>query len=348
MKNRRDFIAGSLAASAGTLSLPAVSGSTPNAAASGNSPTNGESPIRPYRPSTAWVDIPALPAAAHFPPGFRWGTATASYQIEGAWNEDGKGESIWDRFAHTPGMIKGGDTGDMACDSYHRYAEDIAIMKQLSQKSCRFSVAWPRVQPTGTGPPSQKGLDHYSRFVDALLEAGIRPVCTLYHWDLPQALEDRGGWPNRDLAGYFADYAEIVTKALGDRITTWAIFNEPWVFTFLGYGTGVHAPGRKSAPDFLRAAHTVNLAQGEASRAMKAVAPKASVGSAFSVSPAYPKTDSDADQAAADRFHAFNNEYFLHTALRGEYPRAFAVAPPYDVMGFLPGDDALMRAPLDW
>jgi beta-glucosidase len=149
-------------------------------------------------------------AGARFPQGFLWGMATAAYQVEGAWNEDGKGESIWDRFTHTTGKIKGAATGDIACDHYHRYREDIAILKRLNQKSYRFSISWPRIQPAGTGTPNPKGLDHYSRVVDAALEAGIRPFCTLYHWDLPQALEDRGGWPNRDLAAYFADYAGIL------------------------------------------------------------------------------------------------------------------------------------------
>ena len=346
MENRRYFIAGSLA-SASSLS---VAFTTPDSATStsGGHDNGGAPPSQPYRPETALVELPANFATARFPERFFWGTATAAYQIEGAWNKDGKGESIWDRFAHTAGMIKGGDTGDTACDSYHRYAEDIAIMKELNQKSCRFSVAWPRIQPNGIGAVNQTGLDHYRRFVDTLLKADIRPVCTLYHWDLPQALEDQGGWPNRELVGYFAEYAGIVAKALGDRIATWAIFNEPWVFTYLGYGTGSHAPGRKSGPDFLRAAHTVNLAQGEAFRAMKAEAPKAAIGTAFSVSPGYPKSDSAADRAAAERFHAWNNLYFLHTAIHGEYPRAFAGQPPYEEMGFKPGDSEIMKAPLDW
>jgi beta-glucosidase len=302
----------------------------------------------PYADATATVPIPGDIADVPFPKDFFWGTATASYQVEGAWNEDGKGESIWDRFAHTVGKIKGGDIGDVACDSYHRYPEDIAIMKQLSQKSCRFSLAWPRIQPAGTGAVNRKGLDHYSRFVDALLEASIRPVCTLYHWDLPQALEDKGGWPNRDLAGTFADYAGVVTKALGDRITTWAIFNEPWVFTYVGYGMGHHAPGRKGEGLFLRAAHTVNLAQGEAFRAMKAASPKAAIGSAHSMSPGTPRTNSQANRAAAERYHALNNLYFLHTAIHGKYPKAFVSKPPYEVMGFKPGDGKIMRAPFDW
>ena len=289
-------------------------------------------------------------SAAQFPQGFLWGTATASYQVEGAWNEDGKGESIWDRFAHTPGKVKNGDTGDVACDQYHRYAEDIALMRELHQKSYRFSLSWPRIQPDGTGAPNAKGLDHYSQLVDALLAAGIRPSCTLYHWDLPQALEDKGGWTNRDLAGSFADYAAIVARALGDRITTWALFNEPYVFAEAGYGTGVHAPGRKEgAAGFLRAAHTANLAQGDAYRAMKAISPKAQIGGAYSMSPGAPATDSQADRAAAERFHALNNVYFLEAALKGKYPDAFIDPDEASrLMGFRPGDGERMRAALDW
>ena len=334
--NRRDFLTHSLAlAGSASLSRHGFASSARSAAA----PTS----------AVAAAGMPAIDiAGAQFPKDFFWGSATASYQVEGAWQEDGKGESVWDRFSHTTGKVKGGDTGDAACDSWHRYKEDIAIMKQLNQKSCRFSVAWPRIQPTGSGAVHQKNLDHYSKFVDALLEAGIRPMCTAYHWDLPQALEDQGGWPNRDTAARFADYAEIVTKALGDRVTTWAIFNEPWVFTYLGYGIGIHAPGKADVTQFLKAAHTVNLAQGEAFRAMKAVSAKAQIGSAFSMSPGAPATDSEADRAAAARYHAMNNVYFLHTAIYGEYPKAFVGEAPYEVMGFREGDGKKMQAPLDW
>jgi beta-glucosidase len=287
-------------------------------------------------------------ASARFPDGFLWGMATASYQVEGAWNEDGKGESIWDRFSHTVGKVRGGATGDVACDQYHRYPEDIAILKQLKQKSYRFSISWPRIQATGTGTPNDKGLDHYSRLVDALLSAGIRPFCTLYHWDLPQALEDRGGWPNRDLAGYFADYAGIVAKHVGDRITVWAPFNMPWTVAYLGYGVGTFPPGRANYMDFLREAHTINLAQGDAFRAIKAASSKATVGSAYGMAPAYPKTSSEADRHAAARYHAMNNVYFLETAIHGRYPKAFVVETPYEAMGFRPGDDKIMQVPLDW
>jgi beta-glucosidase len=290
------------------------------------------------------VDI----AGARFPEHFLFGTATASYQVEGAWKADGKGESIWDHFAHTQGRIKGGDTGDVACDSFHRYKEDVAIMKQLNMKSARFSVAWTRIQPTGVGAVNQKGMDFYSRYVDELLAAGIRPMCTVFHWDLPQVLEDEGGWPNRETYKKFADYSGILAKHLGDRVHTWAIFNEPWVFTKLGYWTGIHAPGEKEEDLFLKAAHTVNLAQGEAFRAMKAASPEAKIGSAYSMAPVEPATDSAADKAAAERFHAVNNVFFLETALHGRYPDAFSGPPPFDIMGVRGGDDAIMTAPLDW
>ena len=294
-------------------------------------------------------EIPALQIeAARFPDNFIWGIATASYQVEGAWNLDGKGESNWDRFSHTIGKVKGAATGDVACDQYHLYKEDIAILKRLNLKSYRFSASWSRVQPTGTGPVNPKGIDYYSRLVDGLLEANIRPFCTLYHWDLPQALEDRGGWPNRDLAHYYADYAAILAKHLGDRITVWAPFNMPWTFTYYGYGIGVFPPQRSSFTDFLRAAHTVNLAQGEAFRAIKAASSKATVGSAYGMAPAYPKTNSEADRAATARYHAMNNLYFLNPAIHGEYPKAFLGETPYEAMGFQSGDEKIMKVPLDW
>ncbi len=286
--------------------------------------------------------------AARFPDGFLWGIATAAYQVEGAWNEDGKGESNWDRFTHQPGHIRGGATGDVACDHYHLYPQDIAIIKQLNLKSYRFSIAWPRIQPTGRGPVNQKGIDHYSRMVDLLLETGIRPFCTLYHWDLPQALDEIGGWPNRDLAGYFADYAGILARHLGDRIQVWAPFNMPWSVAYLGYGIGVFPPGRADYKDFLKAAHTLNLAQGEAFRAIKAASPKSTVGSAHGMSPAYPRTDSEADRAATARYHAMNNVFFLETALRGKYPNPFVGEFPYEAMGFRSGDEKIMQVPLDW
>ncbi len=286
-------------------------------------------------------------APASFPEGFFWGTATSAYQIEGAWNEDGKGESIWDRFAHTPGKIKNGDTGDAACDSYHRAHEDIDLMRAMQLNSHRFSIAWPRIQPSGSGAANTRGIDHYSRFVDSLLEARIRPMVTLYHWDLPQVLEDAGGWTNRDTAARFAEYVQIVAQRLGDRVTDWNVFNEPDAFVDLGHLEGTHAPGRASILDFLRATHVVNLAQGEGFRALKAGRPNSRVGTAFSMSPCEPATDSEDDKVAAARAHAISNAWFLEPALNGRYPDALAFLPE-TAMRIQSGDMEKTRAPLDF
>ena len=287
-------------------------------------------------------------APFQFPEDFIWGAATAAYQIEGAWAEDGKGESIWDRFSHTIGKVKGAATGDVACDSYHRYKEDIALLKAMNLTSYRFSISWPRIQPDGSGTSNSKGLDYYKRLTDALLEAKIRPLPTLYHWDLPQRLEEAGGWPNRDLAARFTDYAELTVRALGDRISHWCIFNEPWVFTFLGYGWGIHAPARKNFAECMRATHVVNIAQGQAFRAIKAINPKFQVGTAYSMANCEPASKSDADRLAADRAHALGNVWFLHPALHGEYPKAFPGDNPLELMGVKSGDMELCRAPLDF
>jgi beta-glucosidase len=323
--NRRDFLSTTLGAAAGFSILP-----------------TGHHLLREL------MGAPAPFAPFQFPKDFLWGAATASYQIEGAWDADGKGESIWDRFAHTVGKVKGAATGDVACDSYHRYKEDVELLKKLNLKSYRFSVSWPRIQADGTGKPNPKGLDYYKRLTDTLLEAKIRPLCTLYHWDLPQKLEDAGGWPNRDLAARFTEYSEIVVRALGDRINHWCIFNEPWVFTFLGYAWGIHAPARKNFVDTMRATHVVNIAQGQAFRAIKAINPKLQVGNAFSMSNCEPATNSDADHQAADRAHALGNVWFLHPALKGEYPKAFLGPNPLELMGVKPGDMELCRAPFDF
>jgi beta-glucosidase len=283
-----------------------------------------------------------------FPDGFKWGAATASYQIEGAWQADGKGESIWDRFSHTSGRVKNGDTGDVACDSYHRFPEDIALLREMGLSSYRFSLSWPRIQPNGRGATNRAGLDYYARLIDALLEAGIRPFPTLYHWDLPQALEDAGGWPNRDLAGRFAEYAEIVVRALGDRCKSWMIFNEPNIFTTMGYLLGIHAPGRREPEAFLRATHTVNLAHGDAFRAMRAAQRDLVIGTAFNMTACEPRTDSQDDIAATERWHRFVNEWFLQPSLRGTYPEAHPRGLPLDVMGVKDGDYERMKAPLDF
>ncbi len=337
--DRRRFLGSSLAAAGGAMLAGRGVAGEPAEPAAGATQEGTRVPG-----AVAQAEI----EGARFPDGFLWGTATAAFQVEGAWNEDGKGESIWDRFTHTPGKVKGGTTADVACDQYHLYAQDMALAKRLNQKSYRFSISWPRIQPTGTGAPNVKGIGHYSRFVDTMLEQGLRPFCTIYHWDLPQALEEKGGWPNRDLAGYYAEYAGILAKHLGDRVTIWAPFNMPWSVAYMGYGVGALAPCRSNFDDFLKAAHTLALAQAQALRSIKAASSKATVGSAYGMCPAYPKTDSEADRAAAARYHAMNNVFFLEAAMKGRYPKAFVGEPPFDRMGVKPGDEKIMHAPLDW
>jgi len=288
------------------------------------------------------------PEPFQFPKDFYWGTATAAYQIEGAWNEDGKGESIWDRFSHKGSTIKGAYSSDVSCDSYHHYKDDISLMKAMHLNSYRFSISWPRILPTGTAVLNHKGLDYYNRLVDALLEARIRPLVTLYHWDLPQALEEKGGWPNRDMAGYFADYASIVATALGDRVTNWNIFNEPFFFTTAGYLEGSEAPGRANFTDFMRATHVVNLAQGQAFRAIKSARSNAKIGTAFNMSNAEPETSSDADRAAAERYHAFRNLWWVEPAVKGVYPKVLASRLSNALMDVRPGDMEITKVPLDF
>lgn len=283
-----------------------------------------------------------------FPDNFMWGVATSAYQIEGAPAEDGKGESIWDRFVRTPGRISNNDTGDVACDSYHRLDDDLALLKALGVKSYRFSIAWTRVLPQGTGEINQKGLAYYRRLVDGLVSAGIRPVATLYHWDLPQALEDRGGWPNRDMADYFADYAALMAKELGGKVKHWALFNEPKSFVEMGYGLGLWAPGRQDPQAFFAASHVVNLAQGKAFRAMKAVDPTLKIGTAIDVSPVYPMTSSAQDKQAAQRQSAFTNLWYIVPALTGTYPQNVINAEQEAWMKRQPGDERLVLCPFDF
>jgi len=288
------------------------------------------------------------PEPYQFSKNFMWGSATAAYQVEGAWKADGKGESVWDRFAHTVGKIKGAATGDVACDSYYRYKEDITLAKQLNLTSYRFSISWPRIQPNGTGPANPKGLDYYKRVLDELHKNNIRPLVTIYHWDLPQALEDKGGWPNRDTAAHFVDYTDLVVKNLGDRVNAWCIFNEPNIFTWLGYGTGVHAPGRKDWDAFMKSTHVVNLAQGQAFRAIKAAYPKAEATSAVTMADCIPRTNSEADKAACARYEAYRNYWFLDPALKGEYPQPLATPEVLQQMGVRPGDMEITKVPLDY
>jgi beta-glucosidase len=259
--------------------------------------------------------------ALAFPPGFRWGAATAAYQVEGAAAEDGRTPSIWDTFARTPGKVRNGDTGDTAADHYHRMSGDVALMAELGLTDYRFSVSWPRVQPTGRGPAVQKGLDFYRRLVDELLAKGIRPVLTLYHWDLPQELEDAGGWPARDTAYRFAEYAALVASALGDRVPTWTTLNEPWCAAFLGYAGGVHAPGRTDPAAALGAAHHLNLAHGLATGALRErLARGTEVSLTLNPAAVRPLTDGPEDREAARRIDALANRVFLDPVFRGRYP----------------------------
>jgi len=255
-----------------------------------------------------------------FPGDFLWGAATASYQIEGAHDVDGKGESIWDRFSHIPGKVYNNQNGDIACDHYHRYQEDIALMKKIGLKSYRFSISWPRILPEGKGRVNTKGLDFYKRLVEELLQNDIQPAVTLYHWDLPQALQDKGGWVNRDIVNYFTEYAGIVFKTLGDRVSLWITHNEPWVVSFLGYALGNHAPGIKDYPGALKAAHHLLLSHGMTVNSYRSLNLDGKIGITLNLTRAYPLTDSKKDREAAARMEAFQNGWFLDPIFKGSYP----------------------------
>ena len=263
---------------------------------------------------------PTFPAdlRAAFPADFLWGTATSAYQIEGAWNEDGRGESIWDRFSHTPGRVKGGDTGDVACDHYHRWQEDIALLQKLGVNAYRFSIAWPRVFPQGEGEPNPKGLDFYDRLVDGLLEAGIEPFVTLYHWDLPQALHEKGGWVNRETTHAFARYAQTVAQRLGDRVRYWITHNEPWVVAFLGYHWGIHAPGIQDSRAALAVTHHLLLSHGMALEAIRSQAPQAQVGITLDFS--WVEAAAPEHQAEARAMDAWRNRWFIEPLMGRGYP----------------------------
>jgi beta-glucosidase len=262
-----------------------------------------------------------------FPAGFLWGAATSAYQIEGSPLADGAGPSIWHRFAHTPGRIANGDTGDVACDHYRRWAQDVEWLKRLGLNAYRFSVSWSRIQPEGRGPVNQRGLDFYARLVDELLERGIAPMVTLYHWDLPAALDDRGGWLDRDIAGWFSDYAALMYSALGDRVPQWATINEPWVIVDGGYLHGVLAPGHQSAFEAPRAAHNVLLAHGAAVEAFRASpGPRAGgrVGIVINLEPKDPVSDSPADVEATRRADAQFNRHYMDALFLKSYPAELA------------------------
>jgi len=283
-----------------------------------------------------------------FPPEFRFGAATSCVQIEGAAREDGKGESIWDRFSTKPGAVADGSTPAVACDSYHRWRQDLSLLQSLGLRSYRFSISWPRLLPTGAGAVNEKGVDHYNRIIDALLKMNVQPLVTAYHWDLPQPLEDAGGWPNRDTAARFADYVQLLARRYGDRVEWWCLLNEPQAFTVAGYGWGVHAPGYKDRGLTLRAIHTSNLAQGAGFRALKAERPASKAGIAHDMVLFDPATSTSADRDACRRFDAFRNLWFLDPAFTGKYPDAFVDGTPCEAMGWKTGDENRIRAAFDF
>jgi beta-glucosidase len=290
-----------------------------------------------------------------FPPGFVWGAATSAYQIEGAVHEDGRGESIWDRFSRTPNKVEDGTTGDVACDHYHRWKDDVALMKRLGLCAYRFSIAWPRIVPQGTGAPNARGLDFYSKLVDQMLALGIEPYVTLYHWDLPQVLQDVGGWANRATAEAFVRYAEIVARTLGDRVKYWITHNEPWCASVLGYRVGRHAPGISNWNTALAAAHHLLLSHGWSVPVIRREVRDAKVGITLNLTPTVPASSSFEDYDAARHFDGHQNRWFLDPLYRGHYPadmladyieRGHLLA---DGLGVLrPGDMKDIAAPTDF
>ncbi|MFI7608249.1 GH1 family beta-glucosidase [Micromonospora sp. NPDC049366] len=284
-----------------------------------------------------------------FPPDFGWGAATSAYQIEGAAKEDGRGESVWDVFSRTPGRTRNGDTGEVAADHYHRYRDDLDLMRDLGLRSYRFSISWPRIQPDGTGTPNQRGLDFYRRLVDGLHERGIAPMATLFHWDLPQALQEHGGWETRDTAYRFADYADAVFRALGDRVPTWLTINEPKTVVQNGYLTGHHAPGRQDPDAAYLVAHHLQLAHGLAVRALRA-AGGGRIGPALNLHPCYPADDTAEAAAATRLYDGYENRLYLDPIFTGRYPQDVLADLGPDsrmVRGIADGDLDIIASPVD-
>jgi beta-glucosidase len=296
-------------------------------------------PASPSRPKVRRAD---------FPKGFCFGTASASYQIEGAVREDGRAPSIWDTFSHTPGKVKNGDHGDVACDHYHRWPEDLDLMKRLGLDAYRFSVAWPRVIPQGRGAVNVRGLDFYDRLVDGVLERGMSPHVTLYHWDLPQVLQDEGGWARRETAQAMADYARVVAERLGDRVATWATHNEPFCAAFLGHMWGMHAPGLADAATAFTASHHMLLAHGLSVQAVRAALPRARIGIVNNPAPIHPASDRPEDAAAAGRLDALRNRWFHDPVFGKGYPRELVEQLPGFERAVLPGDLDVIAVPIDW
>ncbi len=275
--------------------------------------------------------------ARAFPPDFTWGFAASAFQVEGAAAEDGRGPSIWDTFCRQAGAIADGSTGDTACDHYHRYPEDVRLMAELGARAYRFSVSWSRVLPTGTGAVNQHGLDFYRRLVDELQSAGVRPLANLFHWDLPQELQDRGGFANPDVVGWFSDYTALLASTLGDRVTDWMTFNEPAVYAFLGHADGVHAPGLRDWPTAMRVADNELRAHASATQALHALSPGSRVGVAVDVNQVAPATDSERDRVAADRWSAARDAWFLDPLFGRGYPALGIEA--HEAAGHLDGLD---------
>jgi beta-glucosidase len=287
------------------------------------------------------------PGPRRFPPGFLWGASTSAYQIEGAVQEDGRGQSIWDTYSHTPGKVHGGDTGDIACDSYHRFDEDLSLLTDLGVGGYRFSIAWPRIQPTGRGGANERGLDYYRALVAGLRDRGIMPVATVYHWDLPQALEDEGGWANRETAERFAEYAQLVAYALGDHVGMWITMNEPQQAANQGYRVGTHAPGKTDYGLAAAATHHLMLGHGLAMQGMRGVlSGQIPVGIALDFHPVRPASGDALDAAAV--IDAETNRIFLEPVLHGTYPAAARaeVLPPAELIE--PGDMGVICAPIDF
>lgn len=283
-----------------------------------------------------------------FPADFVWGVATAAYQIEGAVDEDGRSASIWDTFSHTPGKVLHGDTGDVAVDHYHRYPEDVQLMADLGVRAYRFSIAWPRILPGGTGKPNAAGIDFYRRLIDELDSRGIAAYATLYHWDLPQALEDEGGWRNRNTAHAFAEYAAVVAEALAGRVTAWATFNEPWCSAFQGHGSGSHAPGLTDMSAAFAAAHHLNLAHGLAVRSMRSVG-AANIGTVLNLVPVRVTSESPENEQAAEAVYAARNSLWLDPLFDGHYgDDVHRIAAPHGGLPVVDGDGEITSAPIDW
>ena len=290
--------------------------------------------------------------AEPFPRGFRFGVATSAFQIEGAADEDGRGESIWDRFCQTPGRVANGDTGAVACDHYHRYRDDLDLVAELGLDAYRFSISWPRIHPTGRGRVNQAGLDFYRRVVETALERGLRPLATLYHWDLPQTLQDAGGWATRDTAAAFAEYTATVVGALGDLVDDWVTQNEPWVSAVEGYAQGKKAPGIADWPTAIRASHHLLLSHGLAVDVFRSAAPRGSrIGITLNLAPMIPASDTDADIEAATRADGYHNRWYLDPVLRGRYPADmldFYATQGVDFSFVADGDEALIGRPTDF